>query len=537
MEFDFGAAGAGGPRDRTVYGPHGACATSHPLAAEAGLFMLRSGGSAVDAAVAMAAALTVVEPTSNGLGSDAFALVWAEGALHGLNGSGRSARAASVDALRAAGHGRMPARGWWPVTVPGAVALWRDLHARFGRLDFEEVLRPAVDLAYSGHPVAPVVAHYWKRSAEVFLGLEGPEFAGWGRTFAPGGRAPEAGETVRLAGHARTLARIARSKGDDFYRGRVAREIARFAGETGGMLTLDDLAAHETLWVDPVSMRYRDAELFEIPPNGQGIVALSALGVLDGLPAGERWDDPEALHASIEAVKLAFADARAEVADPGHLRVTPAAMLDPEYLARRRGAIGPRAEARTSGLARDHGTVFLVAADRDGMMVSFIQSNYMGFGSGVVVPRAGVALQNRGAGFTLEPGHPNVLAGGKRPFHTIIPGFLFRDGRPWGPMGVMGGHMQPQGHVQVARALVDFGLPPQTALDLPRWIWEDGLRVQAERGFDRAVTDALRARGHDLARTSDPGPFGRGQIILSLGSGRGYAVGGDRRADGRPLAY
>ncbi len=526
----------GVPTDRTVYGRRGACATSHPLAVEAGLGILRAGGSAVDAAVAMAAALTVVEPTSNGLGSDAFALVWAEGRLHGLNGSGRSPASLSESAARAAGGGRMPVRGWLPVTVPGAVAAWRDLHERFGRLKFEDVLRPAVDLAYSGHPVAPVVAYFWERSARVFGELPEPEFAGWGPAFLRNGRAPRAGELVRLPGHARTLARIARSKGEDFYTGGLARAIARFAAGTGGLLTAGDLAAHRSEWVEPLSAPYRDAELWEIPPNGQGIVALAALRILDGFPAGGSWDDPEAVHRSVEAVKLAFADARSHVADPEHMRVSPEAMLAPDYAASRRGLIGPRAELRASGLPRDHGTVFLAAADAGGMMVSYIQSNYMGFGSGVTVPGTGIALQNRGAGFVLEPGHPNCVAGGKRPFHTIIPGFLTRNGVPWGPVGVMGGHMQPQGHLQVARALVDFGLPPQTALDLPRWQWTDGLEVEAESAMPPAVLDLLRERGHQLSVTGDPSPFGRGQIILRDAAGV-YAVGSDRRADGRAAAY
>ncbi len=524
------------PADRTVYGANGACATSHPLAAEAGLHILREGGSAADAAVAMAAALTVVEPTSNGIGSDAFALVWAEGKLHGLNGSGRAPALLTADGVRSAGHHAMPARGWLPVTVPGAPAAWQEVHARFGRLDFEDVLRPAVDLAYRGAPVPPVVSYFWKRAAEVYARLEGPEFAAWPETFTRDGRAPEPGERLRLPHHARTLARIARSGAEDFYRGRLAGEIDRFSRETGGLLRAEDLAAHRSAWVEPIGARYRDVELWEIPPNGQGIVALSALRILDGLEPGDSWADPRGVHASIEAVKLAFADARVHVGDPDRMRVEFQAFLEDGYAASRRALIGPRAEARTTGIPPDHGTVYLAAADRDGMMVSWIQSNYMGFGSGVVVPRTGIALQNRGAGFSLEPGHVNEAAGGMRPFHTIIPGFLTRGGEPWGPMGVMGGHMQPQGHVQVVRDLVDFALPPQSALDLPRWMWNDGLGVEAESAWPRETTDALRAWGHDLSRTGDPSPFGRGQIILRDPHGV-YGAGSDRRADGRPLAF
>lgn len=522
--------------DHTVYGSRGAAATSHPLAAQAGEELLREGGSAVDAAVGMAAALTVVEPTSNGIGSDAFALVWAEGRLHGLNGSGRSPAALTLDRFRGAGHESMPARGWWPVTVPGAPAAWADLHRRFGRLPFERVLAPAVRLAKDGHPVPPVVAYYWGKAAEGFSRLRGPEFAGWNLTFAPEGRAPRVGERVRFPDHARTLARLAASGCRDFYEGELAAAIDAFSRETGGLLRGSDLAAHRSEWVEPLSVHYRNVEIWEIPPNGQGIVALAALGLLDGLPPGSAWDDPAGVHGSIEAVKLAFADAQQHVTDPGHMLLPPDTLLDPKYLERRRGGIGPQAERRETGLPRTGGTVFLVAADADGMMVSFIQSNYMGFGSGVVVPGTGIALQNRGAGFVTEAGHPNVLGPEKRPFHTIIPGFLTHDGAPWGPFGVMGGHMQPQGHVQMVRALVDFGLPPQAALDLPRWRWTQDLDVDLETGWTREAAEALASRGHRLQPTHDAGPFGRGQIILRDADGV-LAAGSDRRADGQALVW
>jgi gamma-glutamyltranspeptidase/glutathione hydrolase len=521
---------------RTMYGTRGAAATSHPLAAQAGEELLRAGGTAVDAAVGMAAALTVVEPTSNGLGSDAFALVWAEGRLHGLNGSGRSPAALTLESLRDAGHDAMPTRGWWSVTVPGAPAAWADLHARFGKLPFERVLEPAILLAEEGHPVAPVVAAGWDRGGRVFGALEEPEFRAWRETFLPRGRAPRVGERVRLADHARTLRALAASRCRDFYEGDLARAIDAFARETGGLLRAGDLAAHRSDWAEPLSVRYRDVEVWELPPNGQGIVALAALGILDGLPAGSAWDDPAGVHASIEAIKLAFADAQRHVADPACMEVDSAELLDAAYLERRRSELGSRAETRVTGLPQRGGTVFLVAADGDGMMVSFIQSNYMGFGSGVVVPGTGIALQNRGAGFTTEAGHPNVVAAGKRPFHTIIPGFLTRDGAPWGPFGVMGGHMQPQGHLQVVRALVDFGLGPQAALDLPRWRWTRDLAVDMECGWSRETVSALRTRGHVLEPASDVGPFGRGQIILRGADGV-LAAGSDRRADGQALVW
>jgi gamma-glutamyltranspeptidase/glutathione hydrolase len=482
----------------------------------------------------MAAALTVVEPTANGIGGDAFALVWGEGKLHGLDGSGRSPRALTRDALCAAGHDRMPARGWGAVTVPGAPLLWHDLHRRFGRLPFAGVLAPAVRLAREGHPVAPLVAKFWKRGTEMLGERKEREMAGWRTTFAPRGAAPRAGELVCLPDHAATLERIGASNAEDFYRGDLARAIDAFSRETGGWLGAEDLASHRSTWVDPISASYRGVELWELPPSGQGVVALAALRILDGLPPGVSAEDPEGVHRSVEAVKLAFADAGEHVADPDAMRLGVDALLEEAYLARRRAAIGPRAEARATGLPPDAGTVFLVAADRDGMMVSLIQSNYMGFGSGVVVPGTGIALQNRGACFRWDPDHPNAVGPRKKPFHTIIPGFLTRNGEPWGPVGVMGGHMQPQGHVQVVRNLVDFAATPQAALDLPRWYWAEGNDVSFERGWPRAVTDALRVRGHELTRVSDVARFGRGQIILR-GKDGVLAAGTDPRTEGQAL--
>jgi len=523
-------------RRRVVYGKHGACATSHPLAAEVGLHLLREGGTAADAAVGMAAALTVVEPTSNGIGGDAFALVWAENGLHGLNASGRAPFAASLARLRAAGHDAVPATGWWPVTVPGAPAGWHDLQARFGRLKFAETLAPAVTLANEGHPVAPVTAAGWARAAARFGTLGGSEFVGWAATFLRDGRAPRAGEIFVSEDHAHTLRRLAASDCRDLYEGELADRIDRFSQETGGRLRGDDLAAHAGEWVEPLSVAYRDVEVWELPPNGQGVVSLAALGILGGLDPAASALETGGVHRAIEAVKLAFADAQVHVTDPDHMRIDPAVLLDPDYLARRRERIDDRAHVRHTGFPLDYGTVYLAAADRDGMMVSFIQSNYMGFGSGIVVPGTGIALQNRGAGFSADPDHPNVLAGGKRPFHTIIPGFLTRDGAPWGPFGVMGGHMQPQGHVQVVRALVDHALDPQAALDLPRWCWDRELEISVETGWPDTVLADLRARGHAVTVREDAGHFGRGQVILR-GEGGVYAAGSEARADGLALVY
>jgi gamma-glutamyltranspeptidase/glutathione hydrolase len=510
-------------------------ATSQPLAAQAGIEMLLAGGNAVDAAVATAAALTVVEPTSNGIGGDAFALVWDGERLHGLNGSGRAPAALTVAAVRDAGHESMPRLGWQSVTVPGVPAAWNDLHTRFGRLPFERVLAPAVRLAREGYPVAPVSARYWRSAARVFLRLEGPQFAAWGETFAPGGKAPQAGEVMRLTDHAATLEAIARSGARDFYEGALARAIATFAERSGGTLTLGDLATHQSTWVDPVSTDYRGYRVHEIPPNGQGIAALNALNILESLHLGRHArDSDEAYHLQIECMKLAMADADAWVADPERANVPSAGLLDKAYANQRRRLIGETARVQPPGDPPRGGTVYLCSADGDGMMVSFIQSNFAGFGSGVVVPGTGIALQNRGNGFTLKDGHPNQLAPGKRPFHTIIPGFLTAGGEAVGPFGVMGGQMQPQGHLQVVVNTVDYGMNPQSALDAPRWRWTEGLKVELERAVPEQVALALRRRGHDAVVPVDPAGFGRGQIIWR--QGRTLVAASDPRADGQALA-
>jgi gamma-glutamyltranspeptidase/glutathione hydrolase len=511
-------------------------ATSHPLAAQAGITMLQRGGSAVDAAVAMAAALTVVEPTSNGIGSDAFALVWDGARLHGLNGSGRAPAALTPEAVARAGHSRMPVHGWLPVTVPGAPAAWRDLHARFGRLPFAQLFEPAVAYAERGHYLAPTVARYWGRAVDVARGRAGEEFAGFLPAFAPHGRAPQAGELFASPGHAATLRRIAETGARDFYQGETADAIVSFARQTGGLLAEADLAGHESSWVEPIGVDYRGCRVWEIPPNGQGIAALIALGILEGLELGRHpRDSAAAYHAQIEAMKLAFADAYRYVADPQHAEVPTRGLLDPAYLASRRALIGERARVPEPGDPPRGGTVYLCAADAQGMMISMIQSNYHGFGSGVVVPGTGVALQNRGYGFTLEEGHPNRLAPGKRPFHTIIPGFLTRDGQAVGPFGVMGGEMQPQGHTQLIVNTLDYGLNPQAALDAPRWR-VDGSVVQVELETPRHIVEGLAARGHDVSVAPEPGLFGRGQAIWRLPTGA-YVAGGESRSDGGAVGY
>ncbi|QRF22398.1 gamma-glutamyltransferase family protein [Alicyclobacillus sp. TC] len=522
-------------RRMTVYGRRGMVATSHPLAAQAGLAVLQAGGNAMDAAVATAAALTVVEPTSNGIGSDAFALIWHQGKLHGLNSSGPSANALNIKKVKSMGYQEMPVYGWLPVTVPGAPAAWAAVSKKFGRLPFSKVLAPAIELAEQGHPVAPIAGKYWNRAYQAYQKkLQGNLFEEWFHTFAPHGRPPQPGEIWRSPGHARTLIEIAETQAESFYRGRIAEQIVQHAAATGGFLSIEDLGSYSPEWVDPISIRYRGYDVWEIPPNGQGIVALMALGMLaeDELAGRENeW----VLHLSIEAIKKAFQIAKEEVTDARWMRTTKEDLLSSEKLRACRQQIGT--EAKQPGIQPDAGgTVYLATADGEGNMVSFIQSNYMGFGSGVVVPGTGISLQNRGHTFSLNEQHINALAPGKRTYHTIIPGFLSKDGEAMGPFGVMGGFMQPQGHLQVLQNVLDFQLNPQAALDAPRWQWVEGNRVQIERNVPAHVAEALSQRGHELQIMNDGGSFGRGQIIWRRADGV-LAGATEPRTDGCVAAW
>jgi gamma-glutamyltranspeptidase/glutathione hydrolase len=529
-------------RRMPVVAARGVVATSQPLAAQVGLSMLQRGGNAVDAAIATAIALTVIEPTSNGIGADAFALVWDGAKLHGLNGSGRAPATHTPALFEAQGLRSVPGRGWLPVTVPGAPATWRDLHERFGKLPFATLFEPTIAYAADGFPVAPVTAEAWSGTARGFgRSLDGPEFRGWFETFTregtAGSRGPLAGEMWRLPDHARTLRLIAESKAASFYGGDLAAAIAAFAAETGGYLTADDLAAHSSTWVEPIGTDYRGYDVWEIPPNGQGIAALSALNILEGFDLARLpRESVESYHLQIEAMKLGFADAQRYVGDMGQVDVPVKGLLDKEYAATRRALIGEGALLPEAGEPARGGTVYLCAADGDGMMVSFIQSNFQGFGSGVVVPGTGIALQNRGACFTLEPGHANRVAPGKRPFHTIIPAFLTRGGEAVGPFGVMGGHMQPQGHLQMVVNQVDYELNPQTSLDAPRWQWLRGRQVALEHAVPQHVVSGLQARGHDVAVQHNSSSFGRGQIIRRLRGGA-YVAGSEPRADGCAVGF
>lgn len=517
-------------RRYVVHGKRGIVASSQYLAAQAGLDALKKGGNAIDAAVAAAACLTVVEPCSNGIGGDAFAIVFTGGKLYGLNSSGPAPVALSADKLRAMGHKSMPAFGWEAVTVPGIPAAWAALSSRFGRLTLSDSMAPAIQHAGEGYAISPVVAYGWEKAAESYRdNLPASLAKHWYDTFAPGGSSPASGEVFRLPHHAETLSEIAHTNSESFYRGTLAEKTAAFAAETGGYLTEADLAAFRPEWVQPLSVRYRGHDVWELPPNGHGMIALMALNILEGFDPLVQKE--QSLHRQIEAVKLAFADGLKYIADPAHMNVAPKKLLSPQYAAQRRKLIGERATVPYPGSFDDHGTVYLAAADQEGNMVSYIQSNYMGFGSGLVVPGTGIALHNRGANFSLDRESPNCLSPGKRPYHTIIPGFLTKDGKPVGPFGVMGGFMQPQGHVQVIVNLLDYDMNPQSALDCPRWRWDDGLCVALEESFDSELSDGLAIRGHELRRESSyTGAFGRGQIILRDDSGV-LTAGTDPRAD------
>ncbi|ARV59572.1 gamma-glutamyltransferase [Nostocales cyanobacterium HT-58-2] len=512
-------------------GTRGAVATSQPLAAIAGMEMLWARGNAVDAAIATAIALTVVEPAFNGIGSDAFAMVW-DGHLHGLNASGRAPENLTLKLFE--GLDSIPEIGWRAVTVPGAVSGWRKLWERWGRLPFEQLFAPAIRYAEDGFPVSPVTAAAWQRAAKKFLPLQGAEFTPFQQVFFPHGRAPVTGEIWHSPQHAQTLREIAETGCESFYRGKLANRIANFAADTGGYLTLDDLAAHQADWVTPISTNYRGLTVWEIPPNSQGIATLMALNILSGFDLSNiERESPESYHLQIEAIKLAFADLYKHIGDEAFLQVSVPQLLCWDYAASRRAFIGEKAIPRASFGLPKGGTVYLAAADGE-LMVSFIQSNFMGFGSGILPAGTGVALQNRGCGFTLEPGHPNQLAPKKRSLHTIIPGFLTQDNQPIGPFGVMGGPMQPQGHLQVVVNLVDYGMNPQAALDAPRWQFVKNSTVLVESAVSSHIVNGLQERGHNVVLSSQEF-FGKGQMIAR--HHKTLMAASEPRADGLAIAW
>ncbi len=501
-------------------------ASSQPLAAQAGLAMLQQGGNAVDAAIATAAALTVVEPVMNGLGGDTQVLLWDGQSVRGLNSSGRAP--AAWTAARFTGLERMPTEGWDSVTVPGTVAAWVELAQTHGRLPLATLLQPAIRYAHEGFPVSPNIALLWAAQVKRLN-----KQSGFADAFLPQGRAPLAGERFRFPQLGDALSRIGASEGADFYTGGTAARLANHARAHRGALTQDDLAAHRAEWVEPIQQDYRGIRVHQLPPNSQGVATLIALGILQHFDLSPSLAPEQRAHLQIEAMKIAFADVYAHVADPAAMKMESGWLLQPDYLAQRARALSLHQAADYGARALPGGgTVYVATADRSGMMVSLIQSNFQGFGSGVVVPDTGVSLNNRGSGFVLQPGHPNEVAGGKKPFHTIIPAFLTRDGKPLASLGVVGANMQPQGQVQVICALADLGLNPQAALDMPRWRIDDAGQLRLEAGFDPGVAAALAERGHpvEVRAAHEHLDFGGAQLVVCADTS--YLGASDPRRDG-----
>ena len=548
-------------RRSNVLATHGMVATSQPLAAQAGLEILRAGGNAADAAIATAAMLNVVEPISTGIGGDAFALYYDARTrrVYALNGSGRAAAAASIAALREQGYTRMPTYTGHTVTVPGAVAAWSDLLERFGRMRLADVLQPAIRTAEEGYPVSELIALGWATQVKKLLRApdwesgdpdNGPEQPS-GYELLIDGRAPRPGEIIRLPTLAETLRGIAAEGKDYIYRGEFARRLSEHVQRYGGWITPEDMAAHTSTWEAPITARYRDVTLYECPPNGQGLAAVLAVNLAAGFDLGA-MSEADRTHVMIECMRLAFADAQQWVADPEHAAIPLDDLLSPAYADRRRALItmqraNPQVDAGILPGGQD--TVYLSVVDGEGNACSFINSLYMGTGTGLVVPGTGVALQNRGALFSLDPTHPNALAPGKRPYHTIIPAMTTRGDELHMCFGVMGGHMQPQGHFQVLVNVVDLGMSPQEALDAPRWMLaaqrgavgaeQPGGLVYVEEGWEIVLLADLARRGHHLAPVTGRmrGLLGGGQVILRDPE-TGVLVGGsDPRKDGCAVGW
>ena len=539
-----------------VMGQNGMAATSHPLATQIALDILKQGGHAVDAAIAANAALGLMEPTGNGLGGDMFAIVWDQSSqqLTGYNGSGRSPQDLSLEWFQENGYKDIPKRGPLPVSVPGVIDGWFALHERYGQLEMADILAPAIEYAENGHPVHELIAWYWERTVPV---LEA--YPGFLEQFTIDGRAPRAGEVWKNPNYADTLRILVEDGRDGFYKGELARRISDYMAENGGFLSYDDLANHQGEWVEPVSTSYRGYDVWQIPPNGQGIAGLQILNILEGFDLSEvEFGSPEHVHLFVEAKKLAFEDRARHYADPEYMEVDVDWLISKEYADQRRELIDLDRSARTIEAGRpelDEGdTIYLTTADQYGNMVSFIQSNYRGMGSGMTPPGAGFILQNRGEMFVLKEGHPNTFAPGKRPFHTIIPAFITKDDQPWVSFGLMGGGMQPQGHAQIVMNLVDFGMGLQEAGDAPRIHhtgsteptgqaiqMTDGGEVNLESGFDYSTIRALLGKGHRVSWAR--GPFGGYQAIMveiderTDPPSRVYRGASETRKDGQAAGY
>jgi len=505
--------------------------TSQPLACQAGINMLRKGGNAVDAAIATAITLAVVGPTMNGIGSDAFALLWDRKRIVGLNASGRSPSSWTVKHFSK--YHTMPVTGWDSVTVPGAVSAWVELSKRYGQLEFKELFEPAIKYAENGFLVAPITAQYWRSLSKMY---RKPMFSDFFTTFMPNDKSPLAGELFRFPAQAKTLRLIAETEGEAFYRGELAKKIISHAKETGGIMTLEDLDNHRATWEERISINFKGITLHEIPPNGQGLAALIMLGILNNFDLNSYGpDSPETLHLQIEAMKLAFADAYRYISDPSTLEFDPSHFLKSHYLSERAQLIDlKKAKTFDAGIPKSSDTIYLTTADENGMMVSYIQSNYMGFGSGIVIPETGISLQNRGSGFSLVEGHPNQVGPNKRPYHTIIPAFVTKKEKPLMSFGVMGGPMQPQGHAQMIVRIFEYGQNPQAAIDAPRWRVMNDLNVTLEPNFKNEVYEQLTKLGHQIYK-GHYFEFGGAQIIYKLD--HGYLAASEPRKDGQAVGF
>ena len=533
-----------------VVAEHGMVATSHPLATQIGLDVLKAGGNAIDAAIAANVALTLMEPTGNGIGGDLFAIVWHADSesLYGYNGSGRSPQSLSLDWFLEQGFADIPQRGPLPVSVPGVVDGWFALHERFGSASMDSLLQPSIDYARNGHPVPELIAWYWERSVPILS-----EWPGFVDQFTIDGRAPRAGEIWKNPYFADTLEILIREGRDGFYKGELAQRIADYMAANGGFLSYEDMASHRGEWIEPVSTNYRGVDVWQLPPNGQGVAGLQILNILEGYDlASYGFGSPEHVHLFVEAKKLAFEDRARHYADPDFMEVDVSWLISKEYADQRRELIDPERAARSVEAghpALNQGdTINLATADRHGNMVSLIQSNYRGMGSGMTPPGSGFILQNRGEMFVLREGHPNSFAPGKRPFHTIIPAFLTRDGKPWVSFALMGGGMQPQGHAQIVINMVDFGMGLQAAGDAPRIHHSgsteptgqavqmtDGGIVNLESGFPYETVRALMKRGHRVQWAL--GPYGGFQAVMRDHEFGVYRGASESRKDGQAAGY
>ena len=529
-------------RRNVVYARRGMACTSVPLGAQIGLEILKAGGNAMDAAVAMAAAMPLLEPTGNGLGSDAFALVWVEKEkkLYGLNASGVAPAAISARLVRDLGFDQMPKEGWIPTMVPGAPGGWAELNRRFGTKSLPELFAPAISYAREGVPVTVNVSKQWAKDARRLQGAaeKNPaSHAYWQKSFLKEDGSPyQAGDLFQWEEYAQTLEELAATGCESYYRGSLMERIVAFSQETGGYFSQEDFRGYHPEWVEPITADYRGYTVCEIPPNGHGITVLMALNILNGLTLSQERDCADTYHKILEAIKLAFADTKTYVADPRYMKTKTADLLSPEYAAKRRALITGQALTPEAGDPSCGGTIYLCTADREGTMVSYIQSNYTTFGAGVAIPGTGISLQNRGANFSLDEGSDNCLAGGKKSYHTIIPGFLIKNGDAVGPFGVMGAFMQPQGHVQVIVNTIDYHMNPQEALDAPRMQWIGGTQIQLEREVPAHIAQALAAMGHQVEISNSNIDMGRGQIIWRTENGL-LAGGTEPRCDGTIAAW